>query len=648
MKAPGLILISFLFSLVCWSQEVVQDVISTSGGEFSGTTLRLDWTIGEISTETLNNGSFLLSQGFHQGYDVTTKEPPTVITSEPVILEPTLVIVGGNVTYNGGVAVTERGIFWGTEPNPLISGTQVLLGSGSGLFSYALDALNPATNYFVIAYAVNSEGVSYGDELSFCTVLLPKVTTSTVVEITDISAVVGGEITCNGGDTVSYRGVYWGLYPEPELTGSRIEIGDGVGTFTQLLQPLDPQTIYFVKAFATNEIGTAYGEEVMFTTLALPVVITSEAIGINNETALVGGEVIFDGGDNITDRGIFWGTSPDPDVTGDIFSIGIGIGVFEGMLTSLEPATLYYVKAYATNSIGTAIGSEIVFTTLSLPQVNTVDPSEITYHSAYIGGEVTSDGLSVVTDRGVYWGIDPDPEISGTQFSIGSGIGEFGAVLENLNPSTLYFYKAYATNAIGTSLGTQMIFETLPDQGGIPEYLVLADVTINSTSDTCLSATETITVAGNGSIVEVLNGGYLQLIAGKSIVLKDGFSVYSGGGFHAYIDSEGNYCLNAKSIITTSTEGELLDFQNPAYGDQISFFSAYPNPTLGVFSIRLTVAIESAVKAEVYSMLGELLLTNEYYGEQQFEMDLSDRPKGIYIIRVLCGDQFGTEKMIRK
>lgn len=649
MKAPGLILLSFLFSLVCWSQEVLQDIVSSSGGQFSGTAFQIDWTIGEIITETHHNGTFILSQGFHQGYDFTTKQPPTVITTEPVILEPTLAIVGGNITYNGGAAVTERGIFWGTEPNPHISGTQVLLGSGTGLFSYTLDILNPATIYFVVAYAVNSEGVSYGDELSFCTVLLPKVTTSEVVEITDISAVVGGEVTCNGGNIVDYRGVYWGLYPEPELTGFRIDIGDGIGIFTQLLQPLDPYTVYFVKAFATNDIGTAYGDEVMFTTLSLPLVITAEVKAITDVTAIAGGEVVFDGGGNITDRGIFWGTDPDPEITGNLFSIGTGAGVFEGMLTSLEPATLYYVKAFATNSVGTVIGNEMIFITLSLPQVITMDASDITYNSAIVGGEVISDGLTEVIDCGVYWGIGPDPEISGTKFSIGSGIGGFEAVLENLDPSTVHYLKAYATNSVGTSFGAQMMFETLPDQGGgIPEDLILADLTINSTSDTCLSATKTITVAGNGSVVEILNGGYLQLIAGQSILLKNGFRVYAGGGFHAFIDLEGNYCLNAKSIIATSNEGELPDIQVSMYADQMSFFSTYPNPTSGSFTIRLTNAIESVVNVEVYSMLGELLISKEIFGEQQFDMDLSDRSTGIYIIRVLRGDQFGVEKMIKK
>ena len=96
---------------------------------------------------------------------------------------------------------------------------------------------------------------------------LPKVKTSAVSEITINSAVCGGEVTSDGNGMISARGVCWSTSQNPTIEDSKTTDGSGVGSFTSNLSNLVSQTTYYVRAYATNEVGTSYGEEMSFTTL---------------------------------------------------------------------------------------------------------------------------------------------------------------------------------------------------------------------------------------------------------------------------------------------------------------------------------------------------------------------------------------------
>ena len=148
---------------------------------------------------------------------------------------------------------------------------------------------------------------------------------------------------------------------------------------------------------------------------------------------------------------------------------GSGTGTFVSSLTCLTPSTLYYVRAYATNSTGTWYGEEVTFTTLSnLPTVATIDASGITATSATTGGNVTSDGGSPVTARGVCYSTSPGPTLANSYTTNGTGLGIFISNLTGLSPGTMYYVRAYATNANGTGYGNEILFSTLPWQCGNP------------------------------------------------------------------------------------------------------------------------------------------------------------------------------------
>lgn len=203
--------------------------------------------------------------------------------------------------------------------------------------------------------------------------IVPTLTTTAVSAITDISAISGGTITSDGGENITARGVCWGTSPGPIVTGNNTSNGTGTGAFSSNLTGLSPSTLYYVRAYATNSVGTAYGNELSFTTLptapVLPTLTTAALTAITYSTSTSGGNVSADGGATVTARGVCWSTTPNPLATGNHTTDGTGTGTFISSVTGLTANTTYFIRAYATNSAGTAYGNELNFTTSTLPDI---------------------------------------------------------------------------------------------------------------------------------------------------------------------------------------------------------------------------------------------------------------------------------------
>lgn len=194
----------------------------------------------------------------------------------------------------------------------------------------------------------------------------------------------------------------------------------------------------------------------------LPVLATVPATNTTANAALSGGVIASDQGYAITQRGVVWSTTPNPTIANSKTIDGAGTGSFISSLTGLTANTTYYVKAYATNSQGTAYGNQIVVTTLAAANLPVLTTSAITNNSApsaRSGGIITADGGSPVIDRGVVWSVSPNPEVSGTRTTHdGTGIGSFTSQITPTLPGTTYYVRAYARNSNGISYGNQITF----------------------------------------------------------------------------------------------------------------------------------------------------------------------------------------------
>jgi len=319
---------------------------------------------------------------------IKIKRLPKLTTGQVTNIEPTSATSGGEVTFDGNVPIIVRGVCWGTKKSPTSEGTRTTDGYGEGVFTSSITDLIPNTLYYVRAYAINTEGTGYGNQITFTTgnLAIPVVTTAAISSITQTTAVSGGNVTNDGGSPVTERGVCWSTHTAPATTDSKITSGTGMGIFTSNITGLTGNTKYYVRAFASNDKGTGYGQELSFTSGAvLPSVTTSDPSAASPTTGTGGGTVSSDGGSSVIVRGVCWSTSANPTTANSKTSDGAGTGTFSSNITGLTANTTYHVRAYATNSVGTAYGTDKQFTTDPLT-VNDFDGNS--YHVIRIGTQL--------------------------------------------------------------------------------------------------------------------------------------------------------------------------------------------------------------------------------------------------------------------
>ena len=433
---------------------------------------------------------------------VTNGDLPVVTIAEITDATASTASGGGNVTSDGGAAVSARGVCWSTSENPVATGSHTSDGTGTGEFISSITGLLPGTAYYVRAYATNSFGTSYSEQRFFVTnTTAPVVSTAAISDITSVSAVSGGDITSTGGLTVTVSGICWGTSPDPTTTGSKTTNGPDSGPFVSNITGLSASTIYYVRAYATNSNGTSYGNQESFTTNAavVPSISTSSITAITQTTASGGGNITSNGGSAVTVSGICWSTSTGPDITDNITTNGPAAGSFTSSMAGLTANTTYYVKAYATNGAGTAYGEEVSFTTLApvVPVLTTNPITNISTFSAISGGNVSSDGGAAVSAKGVVWSTSSDPTIPGNSTDEGPGTGEYSSNLTTLSAGTTYYVRSYATNSAGTGYGNERSFTT---------PAACSDITVtHTTGDDVTPATKTVTY---GVVETNLSGAY--------------------------------------------------------------------------------------------------------------------------------------------
>jgi len=396
--------------------------------------------------------------------------PPSVFTEDATNVTLKSAFILGKVEDVPYAPTIERGFIYANNPDIGGYGITIKLDTNITTFKSHLTKLTPNKTYYYNAYAKNKYGTAYGELKNFTTgdYILPTLTTDSLGNITLTSVKLYGNITDDGETPILKRGFCISTNPTPTTTDSTFNAGEGMGAFNLVVIKLKAGTKYNVRAFATNIMGTSYGKELTFSTLdyKLPTIQTNSATDIGLDVATLSGNVKDLGRGELKERGIVVSKSPKPTIDNMKFKSSVtDLGEYKIVVTKLEVNTKYYVRAYAQNEAGIVYGDEINFSTIdyTFAKISTNDIGNISFRSARIGGEVTNEGNTPVTERGVVISREKTPTISDRKLIVGNGLGGYMVDVNELIPNSTYYIRAYCINSKGIVYGNERNFRTLDD-----------------------------------------------------------------------------------------------------------------------------------------------------------------------------------------
>lgn len=353
--------------------------VSKTSGTFSKT---------EVVTVSVNRNN--LSEGNHEGklaltigeekidipvrMSIPSKEKPTVSMQTVENVSYNSAGFRGGLVSVGSSKVTNHGFCWSEQEQPTISSNGICnLGDSETAkdFTYNATSLKASSTYYVRAYAENSVGVSYSNQIKFQTNGVPQVAeveTGSATDVTSSKALVSGNIV-NLGNTggLSQYGHVWGTMENPTISNDKTQLGKttSTGAYNSTLTGLSPNTPYHVRAYATNEIGTSYGKDITFTTSLADVVLSTGSVNnITHKTATCQGEITSTGGNTIQERGFCWGTASSPTINNNKIVANSASNTFTATLEGLAESTVYHVRAYAKAATGLVYyGNDVAFST---------------------------------------------------------------------------------------------------------------------------------------------------------------------------------------------------------------------------------------------------------------------------------------------
>jgi hypothetical protein len=406
----------------------------------------------------------------------------------------------------------------------------ISVGSGTAAqaISTTLSGLTGGTTYFFCVIAQNGNGTGLGSLLTFFTPGAPSVTTTSASNVTSTTALVGATINSNADATtawVRFATTSPGTCNDtfgtrfPTTGGTAMGSGTTAQTFTSGLSGLTGGTTYFYCVIAQNGVGTSFGTVLSFSTLAPPTVTTVAASSVSSNGATLNGSGVPFGA---ATTGYFRFATTNPGTCNDTFgtraptSSGAALGTggtaqaFSQAVTGLQPGVTYFFCAVATNSVGTAFGAVLQFTTgAAPPSATTLASSNVTGLSATFNGSGLANGTAStgffrfgVTNPGSCsdtFGTRA-PATGGTPIPVGATPTSFSEPVMGLMPGLTYFVCAGATSSAGTTFGTVISFTT-------PRAPTVVTGTAQATSGTQATLDGTVSSSGGADGVAYIRYG---------------------------------------------------------------------------------------------------------------------------------------------
>ncbi len=529
-----------------------------------------------MSTDsTKYKSSFYYSNNLSDGIGVrciknssSIKLPTVVIDSvSKGIKKPK--VYGHIVNANGGT-VSKVGVCYALTANVGLSDNVILTTYIQNRFVCELNDLTTNSKYYIRVFAQNELGTGYSAEQTYqTTAFAPVISALNMTAITANSAIFTANVTDDCGSSVTAKGICWSLTPNPTVSlNTKTSNGIGLGVFSATATGLSANTSYYLRAYATNAIGTSYNEQVLFITL--PTVTIGSATSITYKSASVSATIPTQGSNPITEYGICWGTSTSPTITSNkLTATNLSNTNYSCALSNLSSATKYYARAFITNSTGTNYSNEISFTTAEpvAPVVSSTSVNNITYKSATLTGTLTTTGDLPINEYGFCLSnTSTTPTISNTIVGVtnlNSQTGMFSTALSTLSANTTYYVRTYAITNGGTYYGSVSNFITPADPFTVSDGLLAF---YNFDAQNCKDAL--------GNYNGVISGG---VTFSSSTPKSTGYSAQFDGttGFinipYQIIPSSGSWSMtmwvktNLKSCVLFSTSYNSFQLSNSKF-----------------------------------------------------------------------------------
>jgi len=314
-----------------------------------------------------------------------TSLSPTLVTQNASSVTGTSATLNGTVNANGEEVTVS--FEWGETTaygNTVEAVPLIVTGTSVTAVSADISGLSNGTTYHFRLLAENQDGTSYGNDISFTTHSLATVTTDAITEITSSSATSGGYVSSNGGSAVTDRGVCWSTSQNPSINDFYESKGSGVGTFTHELTGLSDNTDYYVRAYAINSVGTAYGNQQTFTTQAPFITITSP---VASSSWQVGTTHSIEWDDNISENvkiELFIGST----YLHDIVTSTTNTGSYNWTIPILAQSDIYKIKVSSVDDASIFDESDEFTIIAPSGSVGTLtDYDENTYNAIKIGNQ---------------------------------------------------------------------------------------------------------------------------------------------------------------------------------------------------------------------------------------------------------------------
>lgn len=418
---------------ICWNTEgnpTIEDQLLEVEGEESVFSVSIpDWqdsTTYYIRAFAMNDSSFLSYSAERKV--LTGKTLPKI--DEIVLADSLKKEFKASLKERGGSEIISKGFCWNTAGMPTVVDHQK---AADEEFTAVLPDLSPGTLYYVRAFAENAYGISYSEELTVKLISLPVV--GAVERIDPETNTFRSVVMENGGSEITKKGFCWNRSGNPSVTDHIVTADKN---FVATVADMEAGT-YYIRAFAVNEAGIGYGEELSISIHVMTVPELGAVRIVDKETYMLTCTVLNSGGSKVTGNGFCWSMHDYPDLSDNILPAG---EEFVAALGELPPG-VYYIRGYATNKVGTGYSRTFRLDTRTIPEigeVETIDKATHTYRAKVInkgGGQVTSWGFC--------WNTTGNPHI---QDHIVQADSDFTVTLGELLPG-VYYVRAYAMNEVG-------------------------------------------------------------------------------------------------------------------------------------------------------------------------------------------------------